>query len=117
MKICNMVFEDIIEALNRYIEDRRSQLHLDSKSFLVLHRSIVPSSCFKMFKDIAYTIWIVEGENKRILLTKAGTIKSHLDTMDEALKTFEGSFLTDLIKKLASTINNNRTILEDIVYG
>lgn len=47
-----MKAEDIVEGLNRHIEDRRSGRNISSKGHLILQRVIEPHPTFKAYKHI-----------------------------------------------------------------
>lgn len=122
MKICNMVLEDVIESLNKYVESRR---HNDEKcaraiGHFVLHKSITPAPTFKTYKVLEYTLWVVNGEEKYRFFTKKFTTKIPTGLEEEVVKHFEVEFLTDLFKVLfdvKSLINKDKTILDDVIYG
>lgn len=117
-----MVLEDVIESLNRYIEDRR---HNEGNwegalEYFVLHKSITPAPTFKAYKVLEYTIWVIKEEHKYRFFTKKLTTKIPTDLEESSIRNFEMSFLTDLFKVLFDTkslTNKNRTIFEDVIYG
>ena len=122
MKICNMVIEDIIESLNKYVESRRYNDDKCAKAIehFVLHKSITPAPTFKTYKVIEYTLWVVKGSDKYRFFTKKLTIKIPADCEELVMKDFEMGFLIDLLKVLFDTeslSNKGRTILEDVIYG
>lgn len=122
MKICNMVIEDIIEALNKYVESRRLNDENCSRaiSHFVLHKSITPAPTFKSYKVIEYTLWVVKGIDKYRFFTKKFTTKIPTGLEENVIKYFEMKFLTDLFKVLfdvKSSVNKDRTILEDVIHG
>lgn len=122
MKIYDMVLEDVIESLNKYVESRRYNDEKCARAIehFVLHKSITPAPTFKTYKVIEYTLWVVHGSEKYRFFTKKFTTKIPTGLEEETIKCFEIEFLTDLFKVLfdaKSSINNNRTILEDVIYG
>lgn len=122
MKICNMVIEDIIEALNKYVEGRRLNDENCARTIehFVLHKSITPAPTFKSYKVIEYTLWVVNGIDKYRFFTKKFTTKIPTGLKENVIKYFEMEFLTDLFKVLfdgKSSVNSDRTILEDVIYG
>lgn len=122
MKICNMVLEDIIESLNKYVESRRYNDEKCARAIehFVLHKSITPAPTFKTYKVLEYTLWVVNGSDKYRFFTKKLTIKIPTGCEELAIKDFEMGFLIDLLKVLfdAKSLNNkDRTILEDVIYG
>lgn len=117
-----MTLEDIIEVLNKYVESRRYNDEKCTKAIehFILHKSITPAPTFKTYKVIEYTLWVVRGSEKYRFFTKKLTIKIPAGCEELVMKDFEMSFLTDLFKALfdaKSSVNSDRTILEDVIYG
>ena len=122
MKICNMVIEDIIESLNKYVESRRYNDEKCARAIehFVLHKSITPAPTFKTYKVLEYTLWVVKGSDKYRFFTKNFTAKIPTGCEELVIKNFEVDFLTDLFNVLFNTksLNNkDRTFLEDVIYG
>lgn len=122
MKICNMVIEDIIESLNKYVESRRYNDENCARAIehFVLHKSITPAPTFKSYKAIEYTLWVVHGSKKYRFFTKKFTTKIPAGLEETIIQHFETGFLIDLLKALFDTKSFNgkdRTILEDVIYG
>lgn len=117
-----MELEDVIESLNKYVESRR---YNDEKcagaiEHFVLHKSITPAPTFKAYKVLEYTLWVVKGSDKYRFFTKKLTIKIPTGCEELVIKDFEMGFLIDLLKVLfdtKSSVNSDRTILEDVIYG
>ena len=117
-----MELEDIIEALNKYVESRRYNDEKCAKAIehFVLHKSITPAPTFKTYKVLEYTLWVVKGSDKYRFFTKKLTVKIPTGCEELVIKDFEMGFLIDLLKVLfdAKSLNNkDRTILEDVIYG
>lgn len=117
-----MELEDVIEALNKYVESRRynNENCARATEHFVLHKSITPAPTFKTYKVIEYTLWVVKGSDKYRFFTKKLTIKIPTGCEEPVIKDFEIGFLIDLLKVLFDTeslSNNGRTILEDVIYG
>lgn len=122
MKICNMELEDVIEALNKYVESRRynNEDCARATEHFVLHKSITPAPTFKTYKVIEYTLWVVHGNEKYRFFTRKFTTKVPTGCEELVIKDFEMGFLIDLLKILFDTkslTNKDRTILEDVIYG
>lgn len=122
MKICNMELEDVIEALNKYVESRRynNEDCARATEHFVLHKSITPAPTFKTYKVIECTLWVVHGSEKYRFFTKKFTAKVPTSCEELVIKDFEMGFLIDLLKVLFDTkslTNKDRTILEDVIYG
>lgn len=117
-----MVIEDIIESLNKYVESRRynDERCAGAIEHFVLHKSITPAPTFKTYKVLEYTLWVVKGSDKYRFFTKKLTIKIPAGCDELVIRDFEMGFLTDLFKVLfdvKSSVNSDRTILEDVIYG
>lgn len=117
-----MVIEDIIESLNKYVESRRYNDEKCARAIghFVLHKSITPAPTFKIYKVLEYTLWVVVGEEKYRFFIKKFTTKVPTGLKEEVIKCFEMEYLTDLFKALfdtKSSVNKDRTILEDVIYG
>ena len=117
-----MVIEDIIEALNKYVESRRYNDEKCARAIghFVLHKSITPAPTFKIYKVLEYTLWVVVDGEKYRFFTKKFTTKVPTGLKEEVIKCFEMEYLTDLFKVLfdvKSSVNKDRTILEDVIYG
>ena len=59
-----MKAEDIVEGLNRFLEERRTELGIEAKGFFVLQREINQHPTFKAFKEYRNTLWYVKGSKK-----------------------------------------------------
>lgn len=117
-----MVIEDIIESLNKYVESRRynDERCAGAIEHFVLHKSITPAPTFKAYKVLEYTLWVIRGSEKYRFFTKKLTIKIPAGCDELVIRDFEMGFLTDLFKVLfdvKSSVNSDRTILEDVIYG
>lgn len=117
-----MVLEDVIEALNKYVESRRYNDEKCAKAIehFVLHKSITPAPTFKAYKVLEYTLWVIKEGHKYRFFTKKLTTKIPTDLEESSIRNFEMGFLTDLFKVLFDTkslTNKNRTIFEDVIYG
>lgn len=117
-----MVLEDVIEALNKYVESRRYNNEKCARAIghFVLHKSITPAPTFKAYKVLEYTLWVIRGSEKYRFFTRKLTIKIPAGCEELIIRDFETGFLTDLFKVLfdiKSSVNSDRTILEDVIYG
>lgn len=66
-----MKAEDIIEGLNRSIEDKRDALKIKTIGHLVLQRTVKPHQTFKAYKEYESVIWFVKGGKKyRVIIVK-----------------------------------------------
>ena len=56
--------EDIIEGLNRSIEDYRKARNIVTTGHLVIQKSIKPHKTFKAYKEYEVIVWFINGKNK-----------------------------------------------------
>lgn len=63
-----MKVEDIIEGLNRHIENKRKDLNIEAKGHIVLQKEINTNSSFKAYKDYRYTIWFTNRKSHRLII-------------------------------------------------
>lgn len=63
-----MKAEDIVEGLNRHIEDRRSERRIENVGHMVLQKEIMPHSSFKVYKIYKYTLWFTKrGKSYKVI--------------------------------------------------
>lgn len=79
-----MKVEDIIEGLNRSIEDKRDALKIKTTGHLVLQRTVKPHQTFKAYKEYESVIWFVKGDKKYRVITVKETAKV-LDGQEEVM--------------------------------
>lgn len=69
MRICNMKTEDIVEGLNRHIEEQRVKRNIISHGHLVFQLSITPYNTIKAYKKYEAVVWFVKDKLKHRVLT------------------------------------------------
>lgn len=79
-----MKTEDIIEGLNRYIEDKREVLKIKTTGHLVLQKTVKPHQTFKAYKEYEFVIWFVKGGKKYRVITVKETAKV-IDGQEETI--------------------------------
>ena len=79
-----MKAEDIIEGLNRSIEDKRNALKIKTTGHLVLQRTVKPHQTFKAYKEYEFVIWFVKGGKKYRIITVKETAKV-IDGQEETM--------------------------------
>lgn len=73
-----------IEALNKYIVNKREEESIDSRALLYLHQERFPSSTFtKAIKTYRYSLWYIDGAKKRMLFSFEQSYRSVTDTEKE----------------------------------
>ena len=80
-----MKAEDIIEGLNKHIEDRRKISNILTKGHLVLQRVITPNPTFKAYKSYEAILWFVKCGKKYRVITVKQTAKV-LDGQEERIE-------------------------------
>lgn len=61
MRICNMKIEEMVEGLNRHIDEQRLKRNILSCSHLVFQLSITPHSTIKAYKKYEAIVWFVNS--------------------------------------------------------
>lgn len=84
-----MKIEEIIEEINRHIEDKRNLDNISANGHLVLHKLVVPNPTFKTYKTYRYTVWFVDGNKKYRVLSVEYTFNSNNTTSEEASDTMD----------------------------
>ena len=79
-----MKAEDIIEGVNRSIEDKRYELKIKTTGHLVLQKTVKPHQTFKAYKEYEFVIWFVKGGKKYRVITVKETAKV-LDGQEETI--------------------------------
>ena len=91
-----MKAEDIIEGLNRSIEDKRDALKIKTTGHLVLQKTVKPHQTFKAYKEYEFVIWFVKGGKKYRVITVRETAKV-LDGQEENMNREMNIRLSDMI--------------------
>ena len=91
-----MKAEDIVEGLNRHIEDRRSQRDISSKGHLVLQRVIEPHPTFKAYKTYKAVLWFVKEKDRHIVISLSHSAKV-LEGQKEPMQQYINTELCHLI--------------------
>lgn len=107
-----MTLENIIDSINVGIWS--SRLKEDSlKSILtnlILHKKIVPSPTFKAYKTWEYTVWKVDGTNKKEFFSFKKTLRSVPDMKKEQTESTDKEFLNAFMEFLFNNIDS-------VIYG
>lgn len=89
-----MELYDIIEAANKFVHP--------SRGTLVLHRSVREHPKFKVYKKYCYYLYLVNGKEKKQLLSYEHTKNSPSEDMLRDWKELDKDFLMQLIPWLSS---------------
>ena len=91
-----MKAEDIIEGLNKHIEDRRSYMGIPSKGHLVLQRVIESHPTFKAYKTYKAVLWFVKEKDRHIVISLSHSAKV-LEGQKESMQQYINTELCHLI--------------------
>lgn len=80
-----MKAEDIIEGLNKHIEDRRKIGNILTRGHLVLQRVITRNPTFKAYKSYEAILWFVKCGKKHRVITVKHTAKV-IDGQEESIE-------------------------------
>lgn len=106
-----MKAEDIIEGLNRSIEDKRYELKINTTGHLVLQRTVKPHQTFKAYKEYESVIWFVkDGKKYRVI-----TIKETAKVLDGQEETMIRRMNVELSRLIFNWIGSN--FYEQVVKG
>lgn len=107
-----MKIEDIIESLNKHIEDKRNLQKLHNLSgHLVLQKFIDTNSTFKAYKIINYTLWFVNLDKKYKVLHIQNTYKLLEGQEEKVFKDIEIKFVEMLFNWIGSNF------YEEVING
>lgn len=111
-----MVLEDIIEALNHYIFTERKNLDTNSRSHLVLHKSVTPA-ILRAYKKVSYKVWLVSKESKYNIFNFQQQERILTDSVKEQIESLDKQFLLEFISFIMKEDSNNKSVLKYIIYG
>lgn len=107
-----MKIEDIIESLNRHIEDKKNSKKLDTVlGHLVLQKTTTNNSIAKSFKVISYTLWFVNRDRKCRVLHIQHTCKLLEGQEEKVIRDIEIEF----VEKIFNWIGSN--FYEEVING
>ena len=111
MRTCSMRIEEMVEGLNRHIEEERVNRGVNLNSHLVFQLSISPHDTIKAYKKYEAVVWFV----------KSG-LKYRVATVNELAKVVDGEdkhimrvINIDMSKMLFSLIN--KRTFQQIIEG
>ena len=94
-----MKTEDIVEAINLELEDKRRQLQIESKGHFILQRNIETDSSFKIYKTYSIKLWYFKNKKEQFLvLSDAITDRIVGDNDEKIIRTLNISFLSKFFK-------------------
>ena len=109
-----MSIEDIVDVINRTIEDKRKELNIPNSSHLVLQTKVNPHPLFKVFKEFELILWLIKGKDKYRVLTTKLTYKVTESKEDSVLNIVHKEFCYNLINWVRTEEYNN--IVNNIKY-
>lgn len=102
-----MTIENIIESLNKHIIDERKEKNINCGTFLIVHKSLIPTPMFKAYKEYAVTIWLLNPKNKKkTAIFKYQKTDKFLDSNDKNLILAEKEVCTGIFSLCRQSIFN-----------
>lgn len=108
-----MKIEDIINQLNKYIDQYRDKYNIPKQNIghLNIQKQILPNT-FKVFKTYKYILWYIDSNESIEVLTISQVFKETEFNKEEALNEMDKQFTFEIIKLINSgtfnqIINNN----------
>lgn len=111
MRICNMRIEEMVEGLNRYIEEERINRGIDLYSHLVFQLSISSHDTIKAYKKYEAVVWFVKSGLKY----RVATVNQVAKVVDGEDKHIMRVINIDMSKMLFSLIN--KKAFQQIIEG
>ena len=111
MKTCSMRIEEMVEGLNRHIEELRVNRGIISNSHLVFQLSIAPHDTIKAYKKYEAIVWFV----KNGLKYRVATVCQVAKVVDGEDKHIMRVINIDMSKMLFSLIN--KKAFQQIIEG
>lgn len=111
MRICNMRIEEMVEGLNRYIEEERINKGIDLCSHLVFQLSISSHDTIKAYKKYEAVVWFV----KNGLKYRVATVNQVAKVVDGEDKHLMRIINIEMSKILFSLIN--KKAFQQIIEG
>lgn len=81
-----MRIEDVINAFNQHINNRREAFNISTTGHIVLQKTIKPCESFKAYKECEFIVWFVKDLQKFKVFSLKKTIKLLKSQGDTALK-------------------------------
>ena len=108
-----MKTEDIVEAINLELEDRRRQLQIESKGHFILQRNVEIDPSFKIYKTYSIKLWYFKNKKEQFLvLSDAITDRIVGDNDEKIIRTLNISFLSKFFK-----LYNSEKWINIVKYG
>ena len=92
-----MKLEDLVEGLNRHIENKRKKLGINPiQGHLVLQKTVKPHGTFKAYKEYNFTMWFVKGRDRFVALM-LNHVARVIDGHEEKLMKYMTVILSEMI--------------------
>ena len=107
-----MKLEEVIEGLNRHIENKRKSLGINPlQGHLVLQKTVKSNDTFKAYKEYNFTIWFVKGRDRFVALM--------LNYRDRVIDGQEERIMKEMTIRLSEMIFNwiGSNFYEQVVKG
>ena len=110
-----MKVEEIIEGLNRSIENRRLHFQIETSGHLVLQKTVTPHETFKAYKEYKYILWFVKNRKKYQILSLKDEFKV-IDKQDSnVISAMNTEFCAILFDWIGSV--SYKQVIEGEYYG
>ena len=108
-----MKTEDIVEAINLELEDRRRQLQIESKGHFILQRNVEIDPSFKIYKTYSIKLWYFKNKKEQFLvLSDCITDRVIGDDDEKIIRALNISFLSKFFK-----LYNSEKWINIVKYG
>ena len=108
-----MKTEDIVEAINLALEDKRKEIDIKKKGHFILQRNIETDPSFKIYKTYSIKLWYFKNKKEQFLvLSDSITDRIVGDNDEKIIRTLNISFLTKFLK-----FYNSQEWLNIVTYG
>ena len=108
-----MKTEDIVEAINLELEDRRRQLQIESKGHFILQRNVEIDPSFKIYKTYSIKLWYFKTKKEQFLvLNDCITDRVVGDDDEKIIRALNISFLSKFFK-----LYNSEKWINIVKYG
>ena len=98
-----MKTEDIVEAINLELEDRRRQLQIESNGHFILQRNVEIDPSFKIYKTYSIKLWYFKTKKEQFLvLNDCITDRVIGDDDEKIIRALNISFLSKFFKLYSS---------------
>lgn len=108
-----MKTEDIVEAINLALEDKRKEMNIEKRGHFILQRNIETDPSFKIYKTYSIKLWYFKNKKEQFLVLSDSITDRIIGDIDEKIiRALNISFLTNFLK-----FYNSQEWLNIVTYG